>query len=692
MARRNDSAVGDVQGYPDVYPLEVDKRDRELSHMGDKELSQVKGYNVKELLQSEKDKSDQKLSQQEESVSSQGLSQRREKVSYKGRDKSLRTENEDAQTCAQQRPSSPSSIGTKVIRKAGCELPSTSPALGSPMEAEPAAVAALAGSAEEDKPPEPLASEEEKAPDSPVLSGEISLSGTENQASCSPPGCSQALLDLAGHISSEVVGKAALGVQASGQQPKEQRDPEQSTAAELEAAAPVEREETPISVPHSPCCPPSPSPRLLGGQALTEQQEEADRRSVLSEQESEESTLAGELKVCPCDDKKNPEVSQGEMNKYQEVPQGEACTEQELSPGEADRYQELPQGEACMEKELSRGEAGTYQESFPEEACTENELSPGEVGSYQELSSGEACTEKELSPGEVGSYQESSPGEASTEQELSPGEVGSYQELAQGEDFTEQELSPEESRSYPEFSDWKEYKEKGFSQEVGSSQKMSTWEEHSEGSHEVSSYLELSDWEEPIGQERSKVEDSIGQKVSKGNVNRPSIQSSWENDSDKELMQDNWEHMRCGVHSTRVKPLLQEEDELDNLSVLELFEEEDQEQRLAGFAKDGLPVPVPREAWVERPAFEPYSQVPTSALPCHVKTQAPRGHAVSPASKRQVPEVGPVPYSCPRCSVPQLGAQAFRRQPAPHRRRPSRLRQALFSLFRCPCLVPQPED
>lgn len=628
----------DVQGHPDIYQLEVDERDAELSQTGDnsdKELSQGKGYKVKKLLQWEKDKSDQKLSKQEESVSSQGLSQWREEVSYKTQDKPLHTENnEDAQTCAQQRPSPSSSIGTKVTAEAACELPSISPALGSPMEAEPAHVAALAGAAEE-KRLEPLAPEEEKAPEPPVLSDEMPLSGAESQvpAPCSPPGCSQALLDLAGHINSEVLGKAALEVRAFGQQPEEQRDLEQSMVAEVEATAPAEKEEKPISAP------PSSSPCLLGGQSLNEQQEEAGRRSVLSEHESEEGALDGEVKLSQCDDKKDPELSQQEMNKYQEVPQGETCTEQELTPREADRYQELPQGEACMEKELS----------------------PGEVDSYQELSPGEVCTEKELSPGEIGSYEESSP----------------------GEDYMEQELSPKESRNYPEFSDWEKCTERGFSQEVGSSQKLSTWEEYSEQelSNEVSSYQELSDWEELIGQELSKVEGCIGQKVSKENVNRPSMQSSWENDSDK----DSWEHVR--IHSTRVKPLLQEVDVLDNLSVLELFEEEDREQRLACFAEDELPVPVPQKAWVESSAFEPYPQVPP-----YVKAQASRGHAVSPAFKKQVAEVDPARYNCPRCSAPQLGAQASRWQPTPRKKRPSRIRQVLFSLFLCPCLVPLSED
>lgn len=78
--------------------------------------------------------------------------------------------------------------------------------------------------------------------------------------------------------------------------------------------------------------------------------------------------------------------------------------------------------------------------------------------------------------------------------------------------------------------------------------------------------------------------------------------SRWEKDSDKELMQDNLEHMR--LQKIRVKPLLREEDEWDKVTILNLCKE-DREQRLGGFAGDGLPVPVPCKAClVECQAFE----------------------------------------------------------------------------------------
>lgn len=68
----------------------------------------------------------------------------------------------------------------------------------------------------------------------------------------------------------------------------------------------------------------------------------------------------------------------------------------------------------------------------------------------------------------------------------------------------------------------------------------------------------LSDWEDSVGQELSEEEASIGQELSQGSGSRPSVQASGEDDSDKELAQDNWEHGRA--HSTGVKPLLWEKD------------------------------------------------------------------------------------------------------------------------------------
>lgn len=148
----------------------------------------------------------------------------------------------------------------------------------------------------------------------------------------------------------------------------------------------------------------------------------------------------------------------------------------------------------------------------------------------------------------------------------------------------------------------------------------------------------------------------MGTDPPKGNGNPPSVQSSWEDDSDQELKKDNRESVTN--HSMGVKPLLQEEDEWDEVSVLELLEEPRQPV-LGGCAGARFPVPLPGEAWHEPQESEPCPQ----ALLC--------------------------------ASSPPVPAQALSQQLGPCKKRPSRFRRALRalrSLFRWPCLAPQPQD
>ncbi|RMB99574.1 hypothetical protein DUI87_23827 [Hirundo rustica rustica] len=542
---------------------------------------------------------------------------------------------EDDQSCAQQGPASPSSVGTQVADDAARELPSASPAPGSPTEDELAAAACAAGAAEEvEEPPEPVAPEVGKAPGSPARSEEVPWAGTESPvpAPRSPPGCCQALLDLERHISSQVVLQALLEIQASGQQPEEQGHLGQSTAEELEAAAAAQREESPTSAPLSPRCPASPEPGPLGVQALSEQQEEAHRTSVQAEEESEEGALAEELEQTPSKYEEDKQLPQGEINKYQEASQGEACIGQELSIDES--------------------------------------------GSPHEDSKGEARIGQEPSPAQSSSNQEGVQGEACIEQELSLEEAGSYHVLSDWDECMDEELSLRDAESWQEVSDWEEYTEQGLSQgEVGSSYNWSDWEEYSEHelSHsDVGSYQDVSDWEESLDQEPSQEEDTLDQNVYGGNEKRPSPLSSWEIDSNQDFMQDSWEQ------SIGAKALLPEDDEWDNVSVLELLEDEDSERRLAGLAGGGFPVPVPREAWAEHGAAEPCPPWPPYASPPHVEAPAPRASMASCAFKEQVPEAG-----------------SLSQQRAPRKKRLSRLRRALRalrSLFRFPCLAPQPQD
>ncbi|RMC05310.1 hypothetical protein DUI87_18499 [Hirundo rustica rustica] len=246
-------------------------------------------------------------------------------------------------------------------------------------------------------------------------------------------------------------------------------------------------------------------------------------------------------------------------------------------------------------------------------------------------------------------------GHARSHKDVAQVEGSSSHELSHRDGSKEQELSLGEARRYKDLSDWEESWEQGLShRDVVSSPTLSDCEQHSE---QELWHQEVSDWEESIGQELSNEEDSIGQAVPRGNGKPPAVQSRWEDDSDKELQQDDWESVTA--HIIRVKPLLREDDECDEVSVLELLGEEAGQRTPGGFAGDGLAPPIPREAWVERQAFQPCPQGQLCAWPPHVE------------------------------------AQALDQQLGPHQKRPSRFRRALRalrSLFRCPCLAPQPED
>ena len=265
-----------------------------------------------------------------------------------------------------------------------------------------------------------------------------------------------------------------------------------------------------------------------------------------------------------------------------------------------------------------------------------------------------------LLQGDAGSYEHVSQGQACTEQELPQLRASSNQELSDCHKCNKQELSIGESRSYAEFSRWQECLKQELSHgEIVESPTLSDWEESSEQElwhKEVGCFQEVSDWEESIGQELCKEEDSVGQEVPKGNGNRPSVQSNWEDDSEQEPELDNWEGVTA--LSMGLKALLWEDDEWGEVSSPELFEEARQ-PTLGGFAGDGLPVQVPRDAWLEQRALEPCPQGPLWAWPRHEE------------------------------------GQALSQQLGPCKKRLSRFRQALQvlrSLFRWPCLLPQQED
>lgn len=143
----------------------------------------------------------------------------------------------------------------------------------------------------------------------------------------------------------------------------------------------------------------------------------------------------------------------------------------------------------------------------------------------------------------------------------------------------------------------------------------------------------------------------MGTDPPKGNGNPPYVQLSWEDDSDQELKQDNRQSVTN--HSIGVKPLLQEEDEWDEVSVLELLEEPRQPV-LGGCAGARFPVPLPGKAGLEPQESEPCPQALLCALSPPVPAQALRGYKASLAFEEHMLErrtESPSPPAQP-CSAP----------------------------------------
>ncbi|XP_051624898.1 uncharacterized protein LOC127461272 [Manacus candei] len=485
----------------------------------------------------------------------------------------------------------------------------------------------------------------------------------------SPSEGSKALLDTDQSITCEILSEPELEIQGSHQEPEEERNLEQTMDTDMVKTVPAERTESPVPAPQSPCSPSSPSPSQLKAQALSEQEEGAGGDSVLAVQDTDEGPFPGEgigwkyyvdQDISQWEDEGDQELSQEDIITYQEVSQGEDCIEQELSPGEVKSYQELSDWEEYGKEEEPQGEVKSYQEVSDWEDYSEEEQSQGEGSSYQKLPDQEEYREEEKSQ-----------------------EVKRYDELSDREEYSKEEQCHGKGSSSPEAPDLEECSMKG------------------QPPRKFSNYQELlSDWEDSTAQELGQDEDSLGQDFCDWEDYTPSWLSRWEDDSDRKLTRADWEHM--SVPSLGVKPLLPEEDEWEELSVLELSQGQGTEDRLRILAAEGLPVPVPRQAWAERRAPAPCTQVPLCASPPQLEALSPGGTEASPAFDKQVAEAGtqsqvPAPRSpcCPPSpSPPQLEAQALSRQLAVPTKHLSCFRRALGALRRlfCSCTVGQPQD
>ncbi|XP_064503197.1 zinc metalloprotease ZmpB-like [Pseudopipra pipra] len=713
----------------ELYKFEEDVRVRELSQWScgrHPELYQREesvtvqelheweegGVRYHEVTQWEERVTVQELPQRE-GVSYKRLSQGGADVGYSSWDKPVSAG--DTLAVPQERPSSPSSVGTAVAAEAAQDLPSPAPAPLSPTEAEPAAPVPD-GAAEEEEPQEPVAPEETKAEGSPSFGELVPSARTESlvPAPQSPSEGSQALLGTGQKITPEIVSKAELVMQGSEQQLEEQGAMEESTAAEMQETA--AGTQNPVPAPQSPS---------EGSQVLLD----------MAELMTTEILSAAEL-VIQGSDQQLEEQGDLEQSMGAEVQERAAETQNPVpapqSPSEGSQVlldmAELMTTKILSEAELViQGSEQKLEEKEDVEQSTAAEMqerasqiespvpapqSPSE-GSQALLGSDQQITPEILSEAELeiqGSEQqleEQGAMEQSTAAEMqertsriespvpgpqSPSEgsqvlldmaeliateilkkaeleiQGFDQQLEEQGDMEQTGATgmlttgtadrPESLDSLPHSPcclsspvfTYVEPKALSGQQAGGEGGAVLAVQETEEGAFaedennwkfydelelckwqdekEVDSYQ----WEDGIGQELSQEEDCIGQELSEREVKRHSEQSQRGDDSDRELSLEDCECVTA--RST------QEEDEWEELGVLELSQGQGTEHRLGILAEEGLPVPVPREAWAECQAPAPCSVGPVCASTPQPEAQAPRGAAAPPTLDRQVAEAG----------------------------------------------------
>ncbi|XP_017688604.1 PREDICTED: bromodomain-containing protein DDB_G0280777-like [Lepidothrix coronata] len=416
----------------------------------------------------------------------------------------------------------------------------------------------------------------------------------------SPSEGSQTPLGSDQQITTEILTKAELEIQGSEQQLEEQGDMEQSTAAETqETAAGIE---SPVPAPQSPS---------EGSQALLDMAELMTTK-ILSEAELEIQGSEQQL-----EEQEDLEQSTG-AEMQERASRIESPVPAPQSPSEGSQVlldmAELIATEILKKAEL---EIQGFDQQLEEQGDLEQTRATGMLTtgtadrpeSLDSLPHSPCCLS---SP--VFTYVE--PKALSGQQVAGEGEtVLAVQETEEGA-FAEDE------------NNWKFYDEL----------ELCKWQEEKE----VDTYQ----WEDGIDQELSQEEDCIGQELSEEEVKRHSEQSQRADDSDRELSLENCECVTA--HNT------QEEDE-EELGVLELSQGEGTEHRLGILVEEGLPVPVPREAWAECQVPAPCSVGPVCASTPQMEAQAPQGAAAPPTLDRQVAEAGTQTQG-PPCFWRVLGA------------------------------------
>nr|XP_041571309.1 uncharacterized protein LOC121469777 [Taeniopygia guttata] len=356
-------------------------------------------------------------------------------------------------------------------------------------------------------------------------------------------------------------------------------------------------EESPVPSPHSPpgplsALPGAPAPREEPGWAVAE----------LAQDDSLEAWVWGSLWESDSEE----ELCQKTLSLVQELSQKEdnvSSSSGEKSVGpfkEGDTQPSPPEGPS------SASPVGTEVAAEAAPALPSTSPAPGSPTGAEPAAAAPSGAPEEAAAGSGLAVQESMDEDEDEEMkywqyldDLEPfliREPELSQEASDSKQCTGEHLPQgegEDVMSRHQLSGQKEYLEQDRSQgEVSSSQNPSDWEECNEqvlSAGDVVSCKELSDWEE-----------DLGPYVSRGNGSRPSGLSSWDDDTDTGLVQENWPE-----HVILAKPLFPEDDEWDDVSLLELPPEDGKGQKWKVFVAEGLPVPVPREAWAECPAQEP---------------------------------------------------------------------------------------
>nr|XP_026654755.1 uncharacterized protein LOC113460565 [Zonotrichia albicollis] len=355
----------------------------------------------------------------------------------------------------------------------------------------------------------------------------------------------------------------------------------------------------------------------------------------------------------------------------------------------------------------------------------DSELSRGDSKSYKELSLGEEKDEKELSQGNSDSDKELSQGVNYEDEKLSPADAECETELWFGEDYDVQDMSPWEEDDNKQLSHWEEQEDEELcSWEQEEDEELSHWEEHEDE--------ELCNWEEREDKDLTRRallggmdrDSSLSTRLPVERVSRLQMVLDWleanfPNDYDAEEEEEHEADTHQGLSNLnwcKEKSEAPRQELLDSMSSINFNAGDNVHSK-------GVPVvsqgdePIQNNNW-NKPLGLVDDEDPLEGPSCsrHVGTEV----AAKPACADE-PSASPVlegPTGAKLAAAEEeeppkhLGVEVTEAQSQRSEKRPSRFRQMLRGLFRCPrllqrlfwcprlvlglfwcpCLVAQPEE